>query len=297
MPSPRTTSTVSVIIPVRDDAGFLRECLQALAAQTVAPLEIIVVDNASSDATADVAREFGARVITQRELGIPISSATGYDAARGSILARLDSDSVPHERWVETVVEILDAHPEAVAVTGSGVLTDPDGEEHHGFGSVYFGWYFALVRLALAHEAMFGSAMALRRWAWQRITDDVCRHDARVHDDMDLSMHLPPQAVILRDERLTLEVSARPGDSVTSMAQRVWRGFYTLGVHYPRELPPIRWLRADRVHGRRLFSVPPLSRFSKNPLVNGAATRREAGEHVGAASTRGAGRISDSTAA
>lgn len=254
---------VSVIIPVRDDAGFLRECLQALAAQTVAPVEVIVVDNASSDATAEVAREFGAGVITQRELGIPISSATGYDAARGRILARVDSDSVPHARWVETVVEILDAHPEAVAVTGEGRLVDDNGDELEAFGSVYFGWYFALVRLALAHEALFGSAMALRRWAWQRVSDDVCRHDARVHDDMDLSMHLPPQAIILRDARLTLDVSARPGDSVTSMAKRVWRGFYTLGVHYPRELPPIRWLRADRVHGRRLFSVPPLSRFSK----------------------------------
>ena len=218
----------------------------------------------SSDSTAEVAHQAGARVITQSENWASRSRARpGATPPAGRILAGVDADSVPHERWVETVVEILDAHPEAVAVTGEGRLVDDDGEEHDGFGSVYFDWYFALVRLALAHEALFGSAMAMRRWAWERITDEVCRHDARVHDDMDLSMHLAP--------------ASHRSSGCAPHPRRVgaaWRFGHVhgdaglarvvhAGVHYPRELPPIRWLRADRVHGRRLFAVPPLSRFSK----------------------------------
>jgi glycosyltransferase involved in cell wall biosynthesis len=74
--------TVSVVIPVRDDAGHLRACLRALAGQTVAPDEIVVVDNASSDDTAEVARAAGARVVREPVVGIPAAACTGYDAAR-----------------------------------------------------------------------------------------------------------------------------------------------------------------------------------------------------------------------
>jgi glycosyltransferase involved in cell wall biosynthesis len=246
----RPTADLSVVIPVRDDAEYLERCLVALAAQTVGAREVIVVDNDSSDATALVAHRAGARVITQTEVGIPISSATGYDAATSRYIARLDADSVPHDRWIESVVGVFAEHPEAVAVTGSGVLETEEGEPRHRASRAYLDPYFVLVKLALAHEPVFGSAMAIRRWAWQRISDDVCRHDATVHDDMDLSIHLPPEAVVIRDDRLTIPVSARPMDSKRSMAYRVWRGFYSLGKHYPQELPLNRWMRRAYAHHR-----------------------------------------------
>ncbi|RIJ54999.1 glycosyltransferase, partial [Clavibacter lycopersici] len=67
--------TVSVVIPVRDDAGHLRACLQALAGQTVAPDEVVVVDNASRDDSAEVARLAGARVVHEPVVGIPAAAA------------------------------------------------------------------------------------------------------------------------------------------------------------------------------------------------------------------------------
>ncbi len=254
--SDRPIADLSIVIPVRDDAEFLARCLDALAAQTVGPREVIVVDNDSSDLTAVVAHQAGARVITQTEVGIPISSATGYDAASGRFIARLDADSVPHECWIENVVGVFAEHPEAVAVTGSGVLETVDGDQRPHASRAYLDPYFALVRLALAHEPVFGSAMAIRRWAWERISGEVCRHDATVHDDMDLSIHLPPQAVVVRDDRLTIAVSARPMDSKRSMAYRVWRGAYSLAKHYPQELPLNRWMRRAWVHYRARTAEP-----------------------------------------
>ncbi|MGY6498125.1 MAG: glycosyltransferase family 2 protein [Microcella sp.] len=254
--SARPIADLSIVIPVRDDAEFLARCLEAIAAQTVGPREVIVVDNDSSDETARVAQQAGARVVTQTEVGIPISSATGYDAAQGRVIARLDADSVPDPRWVENVLAVFAEHPDAAAVTGSGVLETDDGDQRPHASRAYLGAYFALTRLAIAHEPVFGSAMAIRRWAWQRISGEVCRHDATLHDDMDLSIHLPPQAIVIRDARLTIPISARPVDSKRSMVYRVWRGAYSLAKHYPQEMPINRWMRRARVHYRARTAEP-----------------------------------------
>lgn len=248
--SDRPIADLSIVIPVRDDAQFLARCLEAIAAQTVGPREVLVIDNDSSDSTAVVAHRAGALVITQTEVGIPVSSATSYDAAAGRVIARLDADSVPDPHWIENVLTVFAEHPNALAVTGSGVLESDGGHQHAQASSVYLGGYFTLVRCALAHEPVFGSAMAIRRWVWMRVSAQVCRHDATVHDDLDLSIHLPPHAVVIRDARLTIPISARPLDSRRAMAYCVWRGAYSLAKHYPKELPLNRWMRRARAHYR-----------------------------------------------
>jgi glycosyltransferase involved in cell wall biosynthesis len=246
-PSPRAPS-VSVVIPVRDDARYLRQCLAYLQRQSAPPLEIIVVDNGSSDDSAAVARRFGSRVLDQPEVGIPIASATGYDAAVGDVIARLDSDSRPGPEWVATVQRLFSEHPDADAVTGSGLLVTDDGHAQPVRSRLYLGPYFALVKLALGNRPVFGSAMALRRSVWRRVGATVCRHDATVHDDMDLSVHLGPAATVIFDRRLTIPVSARPLQHIPSMLWRGWRGIYTLIRHWPREHPMGRHLRRIRAH-------------------------------------------------
>ena len=104
--------TVSVVIPVKDDARRLAVCLAAIRRQTVAPLEVVVVDNGSTDASAAVARAGGARVVREEHAGIPAASAAGYDAAIGDVIARLDADSIPPAEWVETIRGHLTERPD-----------------------------------------------------------------------------------------------------------------------------------------------------------------------------------------
>ena len=99
--------TVSVVIPVRDDAVPLAACLEALAAQTRPAEEIVVVDNASSDDSADIARAAGARVVFCGERGIPAAAAAGYDAATGEVILRLDADSLPAPGWIAHMTAAL----------------------------------------------------------------------------------------------------------------------------------------------------------------------------------------------
>ena len=81
----RARSTVSVVIPSRNDAAMLKTCLSLLSQQSRPADEIIVVDNSSSDDTADICRAAGVRHIPVDLQGIPATAATGFDAAAGEL--------------------------------------------------------------------------------------------------------------------------------------------------------------------------------------------------------------------
>ena len=94
---------LSVVVPVLDDAAHLEECLRALARQTLAPYEVVVVDNGSSDDSVAVAQRHGARVVHEALRGIPSAAARGYDAATGDVIVRCDADTRAPVDWLERV--------------------------------------------------------------------------------------------------------------------------------------------------------------------------------------------------
>ncbi|MBV9271637.1 MAG: glycosyltransferase [Candidatus Eremiobacteraeota bacterium] len=96
---------VSVVIPAFNAEARLGATLQALNAQSGAiDAEIIVVDNASSDATAQVAREHGATVYFEAERGPAAARNRGLLFANAPIIAHLDADTVPSRRWLRAMV-------------------------------------------------------------------------------------------------------------------------------------------------------------------------------------------------
>lgn len=230
--------TVSVVIPVRDDAGHLDACLTLLATQTHPPDEVVVVDNGSSDASADVARRHGARVVHEPRPGIPVAAAAGYDAARGSLLLRLDADSRPGPGWVAHAVRVL-ADPAVDAVSGSGRFDLP-GPAGVLLAHAYLGAYYALGHLAAGHPVLWGSCAALRTDAWRRVRTHVSRH-ADVHDDLDLAMALGPRSGVVVDRSWRVVVSARSVRPGRQWGQRFARAFRTLRLQWAVMPPRARW--------------------------------------------------------
>jgi glycosyltransferase involved in cell wall biosynthesis len=102
---------VSVIIPHYNDLAALDLCLSALARQSfpAADTEIIVADNGSPQGEQAVAKIINgrARLVLVRERGAGPARNGGAAAARGEILAFIDSDCVPHARWLESGVAAL----------------------------------------------------------------------------------------------------------------------------------------------------------------------------------------------
>ena len=258
LPPTMNRSTISVVIPVKDDADHLRRCLMALSEQTFAPTEVIVVDNGSTDDSANVALSFGARVLREDRPGIPAASAAGYDAASADIIARLDADSVAPTDWLERIAATFDWSPTVTAVTGGGYFTDGPRAWRHLGARLYLGTYFVLVGGALGHTPLFGSNCAFRRSEWMRVGSDVHRFDPMVHDDIDLSMHLGPQATIRLDRNLQMGISSRPFSATpTEMRIRFRRGVHSLTIHWPQESPLRRHVRrAGRLWRKRLASLP-----------------------------------------
>ena len=117
-------TTVSVIVPTYDSADTVAEALQSIRDQTFGDCEIIVVDDASSDGTADVARRVteawaNARVIERGCNGGPAAARNrGLAEARGEWVAFLDGDDAWFPWRLAAQFEVLEQFPEAVLVCG-----------------------------------------------------------------------------------------------------------------------------------------------------------------------------------
>lgn len=115
------TPRVSVLLPVRDARGTLAEALQSLLAQDLGALEVVLVDDGSTDGSADLARavwpDDRLRVLTPGRVGLVTALNTGLDACRAELVARMDADDVCAPARLRLQVQHLDEHPE-VSVVG-----------------------------------------------------------------------------------------------------------------------------------------------------------------------------------
>lgn len=111
---------VSVVIAAFNEEKYLPRCLDAFNNQTYSKdrFEVIVVDNNSTDKTAQIAKRFGARVISEKRQGNTFAIKRGMDEARGEIIAATDADSQVANDWLWSIAKIF-ANPDVVAVTGS----------------------------------------------------------------------------------------------------------------------------------------------------------------------------------
>jgi len=253
-------STLSVVIPALDDADMLRGALAALAMQTRPVDEIIVVDNGSTDATAEVARAGGARVLLEPVRGIMSASATGYDAATGELIARIDADSRPPAEWAARVVAEFDASPTTDVLTGPGAFYGPNRVANWLGEHLYIPAYFHIVGPWLGRPPLFGSNFVMRASVWRRVRERVHRDDPRLHDDLDLSLHLPLDVVVRYDETLRVGVSARPLETWRGIGRRLSWAYHTFAEHWPEASPWARraawraWARRPPEHDRAELS-------------------------------------------
>ena len=126
---------VTIGVPAYNAARFLAVALDSLVSQTYADLEIIVVDNASTDATGDIVRDFAARDPRIRYVRNPQNIGAGRNFIRCVELTRTElfrwqsADDYSAPTFVERCVAVLDAHPDVAQAYPRAVLVDENGVE------------------------------------------------------------------------------------------------------------------------------------------------------------------------
>jgi len=118
---------VSVVIPCRNQAVYLRSALASVSAQSYTHHDNIVVDDGSTDDTAEVATRAGAAVLRQPHAGLGAARNSGLRRASGEYVIFLDADDELLPDAMETGVAVLAAHPDACMVARCCQLIDRDG--------------------------------------------------------------------------------------------------------------------------------------------------------------------------
>jgi glycosyltransferase involved in cell wall biosynthesis len=90
--APPRASDVAVVVPVRNAEGMLAACLESIVQQ--GPAELIVVDGLSTDRTLEIARGFGARILSDEGKGLPAARSIGARAATTRLVALVDADVI-----------------------------------------------------------------------------------------------------------------------------------------------------------------------------------------------------------
>ena len=181
---------LSLVIPVFNEAHHIEGCLKAIQAQSVAPLEVIVVDNNSSDDTVALARQFSfVTVVSQSRQGRGWARSAGFDAAQGEIIGRIDADSRIAPNWVQHVLARFVADDLLSGVTGlaNTVLIPRINSIKSTFWSRAYFWF---VHATFCTITLWGANMAIRRSDWLMVRDQVCNDDFVVHEDQDISIEL-----------------------------------------------------------------------------------------------------------
>lgn len=202
---------ISIIIPAYNEERYLAACLDSVAAQTVKPYEVIVVDNNSTDNTAKIAERYPfVKLLHEPRQGIVHARNVGFDHAKGDILARTDADARLPRDWLESVQHFY-GYPEHASMGLTG-----HGRPHNLPFSKALGWLQAWIairvnRLLLGHYIFFGSNMAIPRPTWSAVRKELClRTD--IHEDLDLAIHT---------HRSGYEIAYREWLEVTIRAARV----------------------------------------------------------------------------
>ncbi|MBP7820962.1 glycosyltransferase family 2 protein [Candidatus Saccharibacteria bacterium] len=180
---------ISVIIPVYNEEDRIFDCLNSITNQTVKPLEIIVVDNNSTDQTISIADRFkDVKVISEKKQGLSMARNKGFNSARGDLLARIDADTIVPPEWVQQLKNEFIYDKNLDGISGYGRtrvgLTLP-------LISDFLSWaYFTHCKAFFGVTMLWGSNMAIRSSAWKKVRALCYLDDSMVHEDEDLSLAL-----------------------------------------------------------------------------------------------------------
>lgn len=232
----------SVVIPAYNEEALIGDCLASLARQDFpGTVEVIVVDNGSTDRTSEIAGARGARVVREETRGVCPARHHGTLLASGEIVVSTDADTTFGPGWLSRIDQAFRDDPERVAVAGPCRFVDAPL-----WGRVYAWLLFSLVHLIsrVTGRIPYVSAtnIAFRRSAWSG-------YDTRATQGGD-------EVGLMRQLRSRGKVAFDVGNPTFTSSRRLYRGlFYNIFVTCLFYYVLGYWV--NRLFGRTLVGMAP----------------------------------------
>lgn len=139
---------ISVLLPFRNGSATLDAAIASVAQQTYSNWNMLLIDNASVDESADVAKQWAARdpritLLHEPSIGIAHALNTGLNHAEGAFIARMDADDISYPDRFAKQVAFMEAHPE-VGLLGTRTRFSSNVPEHRGM-QAFVEWQNAII--------------------------------------------------------------------------------------------------------------------------------------------------------
>ena len=167
---------ISFVVPAYNEERHLARTLSAIIAEinrSGCRAEVIVVNNASTDATVAVAAAFPAVIVVDEpEKGLVQARRAGFQRASGALIANVDADTIVTDGWLQRVLAEFNRHPGLVALSGPYIYYDVSKKARAAVRAFYvmgYGFY-VLNRFVLRVGSMLqGGNFVVRRAALEQI--------------------------------------------------------------------------------------------------------------------------------
>lgn len=188
----RSAPKVSVLLPVYNAGCYLDAAVSSILEQSFTDLELLAIDDGSTDGSCDVLceharRDSRVRVISRENRGLVATLQELIELASGELLARMDADDIALPHRFEHQVRFFEAHPRVVCIGGGVILIDEQGRElHHPppvLGDAHVQRSALEGRMPICHPAAMFRAHAVARVGGYR-------SEAYPSEDLDLWLRL-----------------------------------------------------------------------------------------------------------
>lgn len=204
------TLTVSVLIPALNESGNLPIIIKALKKQSVKPLQIIVIDNNSTDDTFEVAKSLGVTILLEKNRGTNNALETGRAIATGDLIARVDADCIPNPDWIQKIIDRF-ADVKIVGLTGPYDYYDAK-KSFRTLSMLFQRYVYSTFHHLLDNVNMGAILIGGNSIARRTALDQVGGFDRKIifyGDDTDLAKKLSKVGNVYFDKDLVMPSSAR----------------------------------------------------------------------------------------
>jgi peptidoglycan-N-acetylglucosamine deacetylase len=223
------TVKFSVIIPARNEEDYIEACIKSVKSQDFTDYEIIVVNNGSSDKTAEKAANLGARVIFEPSIGLPGARETGRNSASADILVYLDADMIIPATYLSELYHVFNGNDKVVATTNPYLFYDGN-RRIRLLGRLYFKILFPLIcrisEILNLPGIVLGGNFAVRKKTLDEI-DGFNRNVKFYGEDVEISKRISKRGKIVLINKLYTLSSAR-----RFMHEGISRTFITYLANY-----------------------------------------------------------------